>query len=150
LKSLVGLVGVSAEVRAFRTQGLLVAEGFDRVEVGGFDGGVGAEDDADDGADDEAENGPVDGDFGRDFEEVRGGDAEDDAERKVAGVTQQVIDALRLFTKAGLAARDDAAFGVSALLGKLIVGPARGIQLRQNERSACIGFGRHWLAPQRA
>src|SRR5688572_23849677 len=63
---------------------LLVAEGFDGIEVGGFNGGVGAEDDADEGADEEAKNGPVDGDFGGHFEEIgsdiAGGDAYDDAD----------------------------------------------------------------------
>ena len=40
---------------------LLVAKGVDGVDVGGFDRGVGAEDDADDGAHSEAVDHPVDG-----------------------------------------------------------------------------------------
>ncbi len=43
---------------------LLIAEGFDGVEAGGFPGGVDAEDDADEGAEDEGGDDPEDGERG--------------------------------------------------------------------------------------
>ncbi len=61
---------------------LLVAEGFDGVEVGGFPGGVDAEDQADGAGADEGEQHPEHADAGRD-EEVNGqgkSGAEEDAD----------------------------------------------------------------------
>src|SRR5688500_11620299 len=50
---------------------LFVAQGIDRIEVGGFDRRVGAKNDADDRADHKAKHGPVDRDGRRQFEEER-------------------------------------------------------------------------------
>src|SRR6266567_2429502 len=62
---------------------LFVSQRIDRVEVGGFEGGVGSEHDSDDGANHQSDNDPIHRDDGRQFqhqgEDVSAGDAEADS-----------------------------------------------------------------------
>src|SRR3569833_915123 len=66
-----------------------------------------------------------------------------DSQEKIASVAKQIVNALGVLSKAGLAPRDDAPLGVGTLLRELIIKPANRIEFRQNERPACIRFGGH-------
>src|SRR5437867_4313279 len=55
------------------TSALLVTEGIDGIEVGGFVSRVGAENDANNGANHQADDDPIEGDHGRKLQKVSGG-----------------------------------------------------------------------------
>src|SRR5882724_6567575 len=59
---------------------LFVAQGVNRVEVGGFPGGVGSENDAHDRTDHQADNDPIHGDYCGFFQKEGGGIAAENAE----------------------------------------------------------------------
>lgn len=67
----------------------------------------------------------------------------DDGEHHVARDAQKAVGALAHAAHGTVALHDGAAIGERALLGNLLVAPARSVKLREDERAAGVGFGEH-------
>lgn len=65
----------------------------------------------------------------------------DDRDGEIAGEPQQVIGPLLLASADPISDDDDAAVGERLLFADLLVGPARGVDFRRDERATGIGFG---------